>query len=601
MSAWNDDVERMIEVYAIPNSDALKMWNPKSHASYALANQAMLASLNTYVMENKLESSVQPWSDTVTQYIESADIPYIIARSIWNNLSPQTTSEMLRSLRSYVRKYETMGNAKRVRDERLVEDKITLRPIIVIPDDIVENEIQRRLQRACKKDDVACSNVDIYRRNLNHVYENCTSTYEKRPWIGSYSHTLIANVPQSSVKFPKKFVSNESQPRVIDGIKWYTPSPLFTILICSGVKSQRGNVFSVVSRTEGARYMFLIGHVLTDGRFVVQDEDMFQKESEWIGSSKGSETDIMEYALDSKYGSTAREVAYKSLRRCINTSVPDSYVRDIVASAYADTADNEGTVGDFLRSVSSVAVFCMSEYLGTRAVVFNTRLVNKMYDPSIIYKLSFSEKFPEYRGEEVDRIISTSVNEIAQSMARDVFFTVNPTHRAARYPSPPSSIIINEKQRVVRVCPGYEPWEVVWYQDACFSIYELLSEFAKGNYTNPNSGTKFDDEFVSSLMRKFKRRPDGDFEDIFGVGESLQIGAPDVGGDTKYDELVDRLISKINELEEVLVSRAPADLAGICAYCNTYSDPGNNISTFDASGELVKFCSTNCLEKSKNI
>lgn len=468
------------------------------------------------------------------------------------------------------------------------------RETILLDNDKMVSEINKRIRKTSKE------SKEIVKKQV--YSKQCVGLYERYPWIEDYDHTFIA-FPNNKVI--AKYVTDIVPVDTYEDMNLYMPNTLYTLLNCNSNKYKRKQEKDVLYLYDekNKKYGFIVVHVNTRGKYIVQDEKLFADELRWIKASKSKTYSQINLLLegDADDNPKARQVCLKYLSIYLGLEINDDYLVRIEKGIY-DTSQSL-TVKDYFYIASSILIFLDKSLLKPYASVFNKRVASKVYIPENIVKLTLEEKFPEafmnihVSQESVDFIKRTIQRILIDNVYRlgsDLLKSENDTMRVRTYNVVPTTLALPVLPQLDECVPGLDEWETIRYKDVyghnhCFPIHQLVSRIYDDNVIVPGSKSE---EFPSDFIEKIKN---------MYINPEVRIPIveqeePGVNVSSKYDvqaifsaieSEISRLESKIKDLSETYKDK-------VCNYCKKYIQK-NGVSTIDRNSEVVSFCNTTCM------
>lgn len=583
--------------------------------------KATAADLESDLFQERPET----WSESVDLYGSMNGLTDDEIAELWNRIPAEARAThgeeyMIESIDAYVQMkmednpddvYDAEREPGEIRYGHItVKKHPTIRdknvPTILLSNPEMEAEIMRRTRRAY----LNIKDEQKHRPALV-IPRQCMALYRRRPWIPDYDYTLIA--------FPKKIntkyvlagspVERWNVPGVRD-IDLYYPNMLFTLLNCNSYsddRTQKGEIFTAYDSAYKKR-RFILVHVTTSGKRIVQDEAMFALEKEYVTFTRAGRAAAYNKMMathiktNSDIDRVARKTVLSQLALSLSFDSPTEYVVEIEEGIY-DDVDSGFTVRDYLYIAAGVIVFANTRYLGSYAHTFRKRLQEQVYNPQSVYEISDIEKFPEAflnlnvsteSVAAIKNIIANAKSEIVRELGHNMYTMLNPT---ARITTSANAVVGTNLpiEAVQRQCANkveLADWEIVSYNDAgtvyCFSISELLEQFSENNYTNKYTGKRFDKGFVTDIEKTFQQPV------ILPVILPKSVEVISTQGKQTAPDLIKLLTTELGRLEALLATVPPSLRPRVCAYCNTYITK-EGISSLDKDANVVDFCNSECL------
>lgn len=468
------------------------------------------------------------------------------------------------------------------------------RETILLDNDKMVSEINRRIRKTSKE------SKEIVKKQV--YSKQCIGLYERYPWIEDYDHTFIA-FPNNKVI--AKYVTDTVPLDTYEDMDLYIPNTLYTLLNCNSNKYKRKQEKDVLYLYDekNKKHGFIVVHVTTRGKYIVQDEKLFADELRWIKASKSKTYSQINLLLegDADDNPKARQVCLKYLSIYLDLAINDDYLVRIEKGIY--DASESLTIKDYFHIASTLLIFLDQSLLKPYASVFNKRVAGKVYVPENIVKLPLEEKFPEafmnihVSQESVDFIKQSIQRVLVDNVYRlgsDLLKTENDTMRVRTYNVVPSAVSLPSLPQLDGCVTGVDVWETIRYKDVhghehCFSIHQLVSRIYDNNFIVPGTQSE---EFPSDFVEKIKNMYINP-EVRIPIVEQEESGVSHV---SKYDtqSIFSAIESEISSLESKIKDLSETYKDKVCNYCKKYIQK-NGISSIDRNSEVVAFCNTTCM------
>lgn len=456
--------------------------------------------------------------------------------------------------------------------------------------------------------------VDVPRQKSEYAHDVmaakvCVSMYKSRQWISGYDYTLIA--------FPKKmntkYIASDDPATVYEGMRLYKPNNKFYLLGCNEWKNKRrqeGNIYTAYSSAKKS-VKFIVVHVLKDGQFVVQNENVFAAENEWFRRRRMGQDAIITEMLsvplrtDIDLDRRLRQVVVQTLVSELGDEYR-TYAAHIEDGLYEGIPDGL-TAHDYLQMAANILVYIIKFPVGDYARVFNTRIRERVLVPTEVWRLSETDKLPEVflninmsarSMDGIQQIIESTVSDIVSYLSSTVFLKAYPMARKEyRYILKPYSISVPDyKSRKCDAGTDLDEWETIRYtgddqKEYCFSISELVTQFDDGVFTNKHTGKEFDIEFVKEVLETFQESP---------IMVPVSTPVEDLEKADAFQDVIDVLYADIHRLEKDLVKLPVRDRPAVCRHCDMFIRKGG-VASVGADSDIVKFCDLNCMTKSSDV
>lgn len=468
------------------------------------------------------------------------------------------------------------------------------RETILLDNDKMVNEINKRIRKTSK------ATKEIVKKQV--YSKQCIGLYERYPWIEDHDHTFIA-FPNNKVIV--KYVTDTVPVDTYEDMDLYIPNTLFTLLNCNINKHKRKQEKDVLYMYDekNKKHGFIVVHVTTRGKYIIQDEEIFSDELGWIKASKSKTYSQINLLLeaDADDNSKARQVCLNYLSIYLNLEINDDYLIKIEKGIYNVSASL--TLKDYFYIASSLLIFLDQSLLKPYASVFNKRVADKVYVPENIVKLPLEEKFPEafmniHVSQESVDFVKQAIQRIlidnVYKLGSDLLKTQNDTMRVRTYNVVPTAVSLPDLPQLDGCVPGLDVWETIRYKDMyghehCFPIHQLVNRIYDNNLIVPGTETE---EFSSDFVEKVKNMYINQ-EVRIPIVEQEETGDKHV---SKYDvqAIFSAIESEISDLESKIKDLSETYKDKVCNYCKKYIQK-NGISSIDKNSEVVAFCSTTCM------
>jgi hypothetical protein len=475
---------------------------------------------------------------------------------------------------------------------------ISKRETILLDNDKMVSEINKRIRKTSKE------TKEIVKKQV--YSKQCVGLYERYPWIEDHDHTFIA-FPNNKVI--AKYVTDTVPVDTYEDMDLYIPNTLFTLLNCNSNKHKRKQEKDVLYMYDdkNKRHGFIVVHVTTRGKYIIQDEEIFFNELKWIKASKSKTYSQINLLLetDADDNSKARQVCLKYISIYLNLEMNDDYLIRIEKGIYDASASL--TLKDYFYIASSLLIFLDQSLLKPYASVFNKRISGKVYVPENIVKLPLEEKFPEafmnihVSQESVDFIKQTIQRILIDNVYRlgsDLLKSENDTMRVRTYNVVPTAVALPVLPQLDECSPGLDVWETIRYKDMyghehCFPIHQLINRIYDNNFVIPGTESE---EFTSDFVEKIKNVYINQ-EVRIPIVEQEEGGVKNSG---KYDiqAIFAAIETEISDLESRIRDLSETYKDKVCNYCKKYIQK-NGISSIDKNSDVVSFCNTTCMSSNE--
>tara|TARA_Y100000389_G_scaffold137821_1_gene135471 strand:+ start:6339 stop:10571 length:4233 start_codon:yes stop_codon:yes gene_type:complete len=445
----------------------------------------------------------------------------------------------------------------------------------------------------------------------DHNYLNCVQKYNFYPWIEGRVTGVWLTAPTKGNQPSSEYIF-KSRSIIENKVKWYMANKRFFSLQCNSYKSKRtqtGDILSCYTQT-GKLLQFKVGFTisgykyspdqyqartrmvknssgqLVERSFIIQDEEMFQKELLYNRKQQQNTTQKIIYIENSPVDEKSINIATKTLSEALMTTLdnplsrtdygiikPGEHFKQLNKSyLYVDlTIPNDEWVykridfntpymqilmdtiltsvdqtnKDLFTKVAEIVVYLKIP----QAKMFKNNISKEYYLPDILPYLSAEEKFPEVFEdimlppsfiEGVVATINNAINREVRNMAEKRYFLEDTTKRKTTKITDYSSIEKIKTNKRISLCQNKEklkntdPSQIVYYLDDdgkiyCFTIDELHEQFTNDNIINPESNNNFNLKFVNRFKELYNNRLssegflDSHFQDKYGFNIEKQV------------------------------------------------------------------------------
>jgi hypothetical protein len=437
--------------------------------------------------------------------------------------------------------------------------------------------------------------------------KKCMDGYNKKLWVPNFSGKYYVRSVINDILTPPYIKENTTI--VIDGKNYDEGTGSLDLLLCTGKnKNQEKNVLSVTN-DKGRTFELEIVYKLNDNTFLIQDEDLYKKELGWIEKQKMSVYQKVEQLLKENLRDNAifvRQLGISELSKFFDRESAEL----LEESNFTDNEDK--TVKDYLIGIGNLIIFLDDNYLKSYAKGFNEKLANNFFDLDKVLSISTKEilediyKNPKNSKEKIEKLnneIKNQLNLYIFNKGKNIILLSDVTQKTV------DDIFSYKKLGLVPLkfsdcfnkdLEGSLETDIVYYVENdkiyCFKILNLISRFAKNDFTNPYTGNKFNKYFIDEV-NNFSEDKIKDFYDK----ELFE-------DDDEVDEIVlpvkNILAKNFNNLEYSLMKTIPKNLA--CLYYKKYILEGDKLQSLlqkkdDMLEDMKKFCNKSVEDLAKEL
>lgn len=345
--------------------------------------------------------------------------------------------------------------------------------------------------------------------------------YILKIWIPSYSSTWIAppigeELDFSFVNSQKSFIFEE------DGLKYYKTNKLFDMMQINNYSSKRiqtGNVLIFYDMNGNMKKVHVI-HKQKNGDIIVQKEDLFAKENEWLKLRNCDFKLKLEVLLNKNIKDLSNNASIFTdniLSYYISKNLNiQSYneLSNLIVDEFKKNNINK-TLRDLLQNFVNVMIYIDKDVLGNYTSRFVNQLKLKYYKLESIPFLNQTNILPEVYNSGDDEFITTFVerierykNYLIMKLARDIYVKLNPYDKSSYLPTPPV-LEMSKLRDLDDICQNYEnvsdipKYKIVTYREGdktyCFNILNIISRLRENINSNPVTEEEFTDEFIDYI------------------------------------------------------------------------------------------------------
>ena len=245
---------------------------------------------------------------------------------------------------------------------------------------------------------------DVPERSTNKIIttytfidQNCVNELNSAPWLNARVEGIFITPADKSVNI-NPYISQGKNKETYqhDGETWNKVSIGFYQIMCNTFKNrqeQDGDVFTTwKNSTEPVR--FKIGYKTNRG-FMVQDEEMFNKQKEYSKDQKVNNKEKLDNLLKEPVNPDLQKFGKEILSLALQRIAPDIYDYSVNSSYIQkaiDTIKEQTTTSkDFIVMLANTILYLEEPH----AIVFKERIIREYYLPEILVSLSPLEKYPE--------------------------------------------------------------------------------------------------------------------------------------------------------------------------------------------------------------
>lgn len=482
--------------------------------------------------------------------IQQQDIEVLTDRDLNDELSDNDTTQ-----------YNQQGLRISIRDQMPGEEPEVLGP------KLVRNKTTTKTMSKTEFYDPECA--DMYKAN-------------NLPWINGNVKSVWLSEVDSDLS---EFVIKESV-RKENGKVWYRTNNKFARLLCNhnaSKKVQKEEVLTVYTN-RGVPMRMMVGYD-TGREFIIQDEAMFKAEKEYKNEQRMTRLQKIAKILSDPVNVRVEKIGSGALSQTLRSVAPNvvDYAEDseYIANAIKKLASLSETTLQFLTRIADIDVYLkFGEKIKGSSSVFIKRVQQEYYIPEILVDLSPSEMLPEVFDdprvtEEEQSMIAVSIQRLSTEAVKRygdaIYVSMNPTVRRDTYPTLRDFTDYPEIRKVIRewkgVCVNSESVasiadeELIYYEEAdddgeqqvyCLHIPDIRSRFTEKDFTNPYSGRKLSQEFITRFTQLYTTEPKVTNKEVIAELSGDEFVPPPVVIPELAPGLLDILLTTVDEEESEL-------------------------------------------------
>ena len=542
-----DQIAQKVTKPKLPTSDR----KAQQIVEYEQTNRVFFKRLieveNDKLKEKMIEFSQERGSWGWQRKIDIENIINTIPEKLYKDLATRYT-EQPKILAEYWAYYVTRPEVRVAIDEKIYDDSIfeddelfavETKPVIV-PKKIVKqlkpgerkvievdemgadgkfigNTIEQKIEPKIKKP------LPLPKRLTITPYDGCFKDQRDVPWLKNIDFTIITPALGDSLHEISDYIQKDIS-YSFKGLKWYRVKKSFHNLMCRSFRTRDETSNSVVATINGKKVRMQIAYVTKDQDFIIQDEDIFNLEKEYIKNLKMYPHDKVSLFLKSKIDESTQKFAKYRLAEILSFVAPEvEEYKDsegqYITRAVEKMIENSVINRDLLTRIAEIGV-----YLKDNNGIFFKRIKQEYYIPEILVTLTREEKLPEVFDdptqtniESINNIIDNQVNNFVQTLADSIYQKNNATERVPMrpYAQLPQYKVNKWKSPCDEDLEGVPDEHIIYYKENgkvyCLlisNIYEQLNSEG-GIAINPSTKNPLDEDFVERFRQiydsKFNR------------------------------------------------------------------------------------------------
>ena len=348
-------------------------------------------------------------------------------------------------------------------------------------------------------------------------YDGCFKDQRDVPWLKNIDFTIITPAPGDSLDEISDYIQKDIS-YTFKGLKWYRVKKTFHNLMCRSFRTRDENSNSLVATISGKKVRMQIAYVTKDTEFIVQDEEIFKLEKEYIKNLKMYPHDKVSLFLKLEVDATTQKFAKDRLAEILTFVAPEveeykdpdgQYITRAIQKMMETSVSNR----DLLTRIAEIGVF-----LKDNNGIFFKRIKQEYYIPEILVTLTREEKLPEVFDDptetniaSINNIIDRQVNNFVQTLADSIYQKNDSTERVpmSAYGQIPRYKVKKWKSACDENLEDVPDEHIVYYKEDgkvyCLlisNIYEQLNS-ELGIAINPTTKKPLDEDFVERFRQLY--------------------------------------------------------------------------------------------------
>jgi hypothetical protein len=537
-----DEIAQKVAKPKLPTTDRKAQQNIEYEQTNRVFFKRLIGFEDDKMKQKMIEFSQERGSWGWQRKIDIENIINTIPEKLYKDLATRYT-EQPKILAEYWAYYVTRPQVRVAIDEKKYDDEIfesdqlfavEPKPLIVPPKKIVKqlkpgeikvievddmgtdgkmigNIIEQKIVPKIKKP------LLLPKRLTIAPYDGCFKDQRDVPWLKNIDFTIITPVPGDSLDEISDYIQKDIS-YTFKGLKWYRVKKTFHNLMCRSFRTRDENSNSLVATISGKKVRMQIAYVTKDTEFIVQDEDIFNLEKEYIKNLKMYPHDKVSLFLKLEVDATTQKFAKDRLAEILSFVAPEvEEYKDpngqYITRAIEKMMETSVTNKDLLTRIAEIGV-----YLKDNNGIFFKRIKQEYYIPEILVTLTREEKLPEVFDDptetnivSINNIIDRQVNNFVQTLADSIYQKNNSTERVpmSAYGQIPRYKVKKWKSACDENLEDVPDEHIVYYKEDgkvyCLlisNIYEQLNS-ELGIAINPTTKKPLDEDFVERFRQLY--------------------------------------------------------------------------------------------------
>ena len=396
--------------------------------------------------------------------------------------------------------------------------------------------------------------------------------YNLKLWVPNYSSTWVAapvgeQFDFSFVNSEKSFIFTDTEQNGViiegDGLKYYKTNNLFNMMQInnySNKRTQLGNVLVFYDMNGNMKKVHVI-YKQRNGNIIVQNEELFEREKEWLKLKNADFKLKLEILLNKKVKEFTNNMSIftdniltEYISKNLDLPVYNEVCNNIVDAFKQNNIDK--TLRELLQSFVNVMIYINKDILGVHTNRFTNQLKLKYYKYDSIPLLDEKNILPEVYTSDDEQFITTFIerielykNYLLLKIGTQIYAKLNPYDKSTYLPTPPILEIpkISDFEEICYNQIDIPKYKIVTYKEGdktyCFDIIHLIDRLRQDISDNPFTNQEFDVEFIDYLNTF-------DGSTFVEAVEEEVLQEPD---EFETDPFLEALYSEISKLEEKML------------------------------------------------
>ena len=278
-----------------------------------------------------------------------------------------------------------------------------------VSEPFVQYQINKKLGKLEKPVKVDKPKIQLHKKfeeEKSEKYKKCIAMYSIVPWIPENVVGIYISEVDTDIS---KYIIKILPPINVDGKDWYKVNKYYYDLQCSDEyeKVQTGDLLIFINKKTKNVINFKVGYELyrskknTEIKILVQNEDIFAKEQEYIRKKNRSEDDEISDIKNGPITDDTIDAAYKLLiNKYFKTNkhgstkriASDKFIMDVLNSINESSVNIE----EFAKKLAELCAYMSYEIDNINYGVFKSNIENGLYEPEELCMLPEEVKLPEY-------------------------------------------------------------------------------------------------------------------------------------------------------------------------------------------------------------